>query len=242
MGIEFPSGQRRSSVNEQSVPLLHSFPVWHKYNRGGRRLMHGLYTTDEFTRGGVNEMCSKSTHNRQRIVEAAEMLIYHQGYNQTSFSDIAQSAGLPRGNFYYYFKSKDEILLAVIAHRQELLQQQLEAWSRESIGPRDCLHRFVHMMQDEHGELLRYGCPIGSLTQELSKTQTGLRTQARALFELMQHWLSQQMTQLEVPDPLGTAMHLLGRCQGVTLIGCVYADQGFLEKEIEQLDEWIDCL
>lgn len=187
-------------------------------------------------------MSSKSIHNRQRIVEAAEMLIYHQGYNQTSFSDIAQLAELPRGNFYYYFKSKDEILLAVIAHRQEQLQQRLEDWSREASGPRDCLHRFVRMIQDDHGDLLRYGCPIGSLTQELSKTQTGLRTQARALFEMIQQWLSQQMSCLGMLDPSGTAMHLLARCQGITLLGSVYADQAFLEKEIVQLDEWIDHL
>ena len=47
---------------------------------------------------------------RQQIVSAANRLFYEQGYNHTSFSEIAEAAAVPRGNFYYYFKSKDDML------------------------------------------------------------------------------------------------------------------------------------
>ncbi len=57
-------------------------------------------------------MPRKSERTRQRIVEAANRLFYHKGYNQTSFSDVVEAAGVPRGNIYYYFKTKDEILEA----------------------------------------------------------------------------------------------------------------------------------
>ena len=55
-------------------------------------------------------MGSKGEEIRQRIVAAADALFYQQGYEKTSFSDIADAVGISRGNFYYHFKSKDEIL------------------------------------------------------------------------------------------------------------------------------------
>ena len=48
-------------------------------------------------------MGNKST--RDQIVEAADLLFYHQGFEHTSFSDIAGTVKISRGNFYYHFKS-----------------------------------------------------------------------------------------------------------------------------------------
>ena len=53
-------------------------------------------------------MSHRST--RETIVEAADDLFYRQGFEHTSFSDIAERVQISRGNFYYHFKSKDEIL------------------------------------------------------------------------------------------------------------------------------------
>ena len=57
------------------------------------------------------------TPTRQRIIDAADDLFYRQGFEHTSFADIAASVGLSRGNFYYHFKTKDDILDAVIVKR-----------------------------------------------------------------------------------------------------------------------------
>ena len=62
-------------------------------------------------------MGTKGEGNRQRIIEAADSLFYRRGYNQTSFQDISDATGIPRGNFYYYFKTKDDILNAVVDTR-----------------------------------------------------------------------------------------------------------------------------
>ena len=52
-------------------------------------------------------MSDKTTH--AQIVEAADRLFYRQGYEHTSFSDIAGVVQISRGNFYHHFKSKDEM-------------------------------------------------------------------------------------------------------------------------------------
>ena len=51
---------------------------------------------------------------RDQIVDAADQLFYQQGFEHTSFADIANAVNISRGNFYYHFKTKDDILDAVI--------------------------------------------------------------------------------------------------------------------------------
>ncbi|QKQ25233.1 TetR/AcrR family transcriptional regulator [Candidatus Reidiella endopervernicosa] len=73
-------------------------------------------------------MKEKGQANRQRIVEAANELFYHKGFNQTSFAEVAEKSGIPKGNFYYYFKSKDELLASVIDDRLAQTKTMLASW------------------------------------------------------------------------------------------------------------------
>ena len=51
---------------------------------------------------------------RQRLIAAASQLLHQQGAEKTTLADIAQAAEVPVGNVYYYFKTKDDIIAAVI--------------------------------------------------------------------------------------------------------------------------------
>ena len=48
------------------------------------------------------------------ILDATEELFYTNGYHETAIRDIVKSIGVAQGTFYYYFKSKEEILEALI--------------------------------------------------------------------------------------------------------------------------------
>ena len=47
---------------------------------------------------------------RERLVAAAVALAYEQGYRRTTLADIAEQSGVPLGNVYYYFRTKDEMM------------------------------------------------------------------------------------------------------------------------------------
>lgn len=51
---------------------------------------------------------------REELVDIAEKLFIEQGYEETAVSDIVKKARVAQGTFYYYFKSKDEVLDAII--------------------------------------------------------------------------------------------------------------------------------
>ena len=178
---------------------------------------------------------------QQRIVAAADRLFYQRGYNQTSFSDIADAAEIPRGNFYYHFKSKDQILGAVIDARMAAIAVMLEQWQCDIAAPRDRLKRFVQILRKEEQNVLRYGCPMGSLTMELAKNQLALQTHAAQMFGLFLDWLQQQFAALgSGEDSHSLALRLLAETQGIAIVGNVYKDSAFLEREAQRLTQWLD--
>lgn len=185
----------------------------------------------------------KGQEFRQYIVEVANRLFYQRGYNQTSFTDIAAAAGIPRGNFYYYFKTKDEILDAVIELRMAMIRGMLDEWTATIPLPRDRLRRFLQILSNEEDAILRYGCPLGSLNVELSKTQLALQSRAREMFDLFLDWLMQQFIALgQGPAARDHALHLLAATQGASLIGNAFEDGQFLRTEAARLRQWIDSV
>ena len=185
---------------------------------------------------------SPSAAVRQSIVEAANALFYRRGYNQTSFTDIAEAAGIPRGNFYYYFKTKDQILAAVIDARTERIRAMLAAWDAATADPAQRLRAFARMVRDSEKELIRYGCPMGSLNIELGKAQPALKAKAKKMFDLFRVWLTTQIAALHHPEPDKLALFLLGRMQGVAVVAQVYADRSYLREQLQELEDWISAL
>jgi len=68
---------------------------------------------------GVRERKRRETH--QRIAEAGMRLFVAHGYDATTLEAIAAAAGISRRTFFYYFKSKDDVLLSVQSTGSELL-------------------------------------------------------------------------------------------------------------------------
>ena len=188
-------------------------------------------------------MKAKGRAIQHRIVDAANRLFYRQGFNQTSFSDIADAAQIPRGNFYYYFRSKDEILKAIIEQRIGSIRAMLEDWDQQYPAPKQRLKRYVQILLNEEKDVLRYGCPMGSLNVELSKTQLVQQSQAAEMFSIFLDWLKEQFQELGYGRTArDQALHLVARMQGVSLIGNVYKDPRLLRKEAKSLQQWIDGL
>src|SRR5689334_9204428 len=159
-------------------------------------------------------MVEQST--RAEIVAAADDLFYRQGYAQTSFADIAAVVEISRGNFYHHFKSKDEILDAVIAARIAHTERMLERWERAAKDPADCIRSFIQMLVANRSDLKRYGCPVGTLAAELAKLSHPSQPGANQLYTLFRAWLAKHFTRLgRETDADALALHIVARSQGV---------------------------
>jgi TetR/AcrR family transcriptional repressor of nem operon len=183
-------------------------------------------------------MSEKTT--RDQIVEAADRLFYRRGYGHTSFSDIADVVQISRGNFYYHFKTKDEILDAVINARLAATRKMLERWEIEGETAADRIRSFIHILIANRAEIKRYGCPVGTLCTELAKLNHASQGEANKLFTLFRTWLRRQFVLLgREADADALAMHLLARSQGVATLANAFGDEKFIRQEVEQMCEWL---
>jgi TetR/AcrR family transcriptional regulator, transcriptional repressor for nem operon len=183
-------------------------------------------------------MSEKTT--RDHIVEAADQLFYRRGYEHTSFSDIADIVQISRGNFYYHFKTKDEILDAVINARLANTRKMLERWDIEADHPADRIRSFIRILIANRVDIKRYGCPVGTLCSELAKLNHSSHVEANNLFTLFRAWLRKQFTLLgRQADADALAMHLLARSQGVATLASTFHDDNFVRQEVEHMCDWL---
>lgn len=183
-------------------------------------------------------MGNKST--RDHIVEEADRLFYQQGFEHTSFAHIAEAVKISRGNFYYHFKTKDEILDAVIDLRLGNTQTMLDKWQVEGVTPTDRIRKFIDILLMNQAKIKRYGCPVGTLCSELTKLDHGSQGEAVKLFTLFRAWLRKQFEQLgHKANADELAMHLLARSQGIATLASAFHDERFIEQEVQQLYAWL---
>lgn len=176
----------------------------------------------------------------EQIVEAADQLFYRQGFEHTSFSDIAEAVKISRGNFYYHFKSKDEILDAVIDLRLANTRKILEHWETAGKTPEDRIRSFIGILIVNRSKIKLYGCPVGTLCSELAKLNHGSQAQANKLFTLFRNWLRRQFSELgRKADADALAMHLLARSQGVATLASAFRDEKFIKQEVKQMHAWL---
>jgi TetR/AcrR family transcriptional repressor of nem operon len=186
-------------------------------------------------------MAEQST--RDVIVEAADRLFYERGFEHTSFADIAEAVGISRGNFYYHFRSKDEILDAVIEQRVADTHEMLGRWELEASDPARRIRSFIRILVDNKAEIQKYGCPVGTLCSELAKLNHAAQGQAGELFTLFRTWLRRQFAKLgRKRDADACAMHLLARTQGIATLANAFQDDAFIAREVKQMQDWVSAM
>ena len=95
----------------------------------------------------------------------------------TTLADIAQVADVPVGNIYYYFKTKDDLVGAVIDAYSVDLRARLSSLDRHRT-PKARLKALVRDQVDQRELAAQFGCPMGTLCSELDKRDDDLERAA----------------------------------------------------------------
>lgn len=177
---------------------------------------------------------------RERLVASAGDLLHRHGMAGTTIADVAAAAGVPPGNVYYYFKTKDDLLRAVIAARVAQVHAMLATFDRRrepAARLKALAHNWVHMRD----LVARHGCPLGSLAAELDRRDDGLDLHAAQPLDLILTWAQEQFRELGRPDPRDLAVTLLARVQGAAGLANAFRDPQLLTDQIRLLGRWIDA-
>jgi len=187
----------------------------------------------------------KGAATRDQILNAASRLIHVQGYQSTSLDDVLRESGVGKGNFYYYFKSKEELGYAIIDRiRRAFIERGLEpAFADTDADPIGQLHAFFDRVLDSQRQRNCVGgCAMGNLACELSDVHEGFRQQLAGIFDVYRDHLAetirrgQQSGRLR-PDADATrvAQFLVGGLEGAILLGKVTRDITVIERCVEEL-------
>lgn len=123
-------------------------------------------------------MVSTNYGSRQKIINRSRDLFHRYGIEQTSVDTILKETGVSKSNFYYHFKSKDELAYQVLRSRMDeyvdsVLKPTLE---NNALEPYERLVRFYQRVIDYHESVnCEYGCPFGNVLLELNDRKDEFR-------------------------------------------------------------------
>jgi AcrR family transcriptional regulator len=193
--------------------------------------------------GQVGEVASVARPGkRERLVAAACELVYRQGVARTTLADIAQAADVPVGNVYYYFKTKDDILGAVVQTHRDRLESALAELERRHRSPKGRLKALVGVLAEQPDLIAQYGCPYGTLCSELAKRPDGSDPLAAPLMQIPLGWAEQQFRTMGRRDAHDLAVELVVSFEGSAVLSSALAQPELMARQARRLQRWIEAL
>ncbi|MGH7889529.1 MAG: TetR/AcrR family transcriptional regulator, partial [Thermodesulfobacteriota bacterium] len=123
--------------------------------------------------------------SREKIIEVAGELFHKRGYHQTSLDEILEESGVTKSNFYYHFKTKEELALTVLDMRIKQFESEVVsgALGESYISPKNRLLKLYDRVIKFHRVLkCKGGCPFGNLAIEMSDVNDKFRERLSQFF------------------------------------------------------------
>src|SRR3989454_11790645 len=186
---------------------------------------------------------------REAILEAASRLIHVHGYNHTSLDDVLRESGVGKGNFYYHFKSKEELGYAI-------LDQIIASFLAETLAPcfsdprgrplgqiRCFLDRVLEIQREQN---CVGGCALGNLASELSDVHEGFRARLSGVFSAWRARLEQALAEAQADGSVGAgcrpeavAQFIVASLEGAILMTKLTKDIAVMERCVEELGRYL---
>ena len=189
----------------------------------------------------TDSLATPREDKRERLVASAAELVYRQGVERPTLAQIAEAANVPPGNVYYYFKTKDELIEAVIESRAAEVRDLLVSLGRRRT-PAARLKALARNWLEARDLVAAQGCPLGTLSVEVSDHGEGLDGQAMKLFSALIDWSEDQFRELGCRGAREHALTLLSTVQGAALLSSTFHDSEILVSQVHRLERWIDSL
>jgi AcrR family transcriptional regulator len=184
-------------------------------------------------------MTKRGRASRERIVERAAELFAQRGIAATTVDEVLAAAGAGKGQFYHYFRSRDELAAAAVGYRCE----QVVAGLTEALGGvsslaglEAALAGFVAGFEQSGMP----GCPIGTLATEVAGRNEDARVQAAAGFDAWEGLLADALERMRergelrsdaAPAPL--AAGLLASIEGGMVLSQTRRDMASLRVAVD---------
>ena len=186
---------------------------------------------------------------RESIIEAATRLMHVGGYQNTSVDDVLRESGVGKGNFYYRFRSKEDLGFAILDQLVErFVQRTLEPCFSDAeahrLGQIRCF--LDRVLEAQRKSNCVGGCAMGNLASELSDVHEGFRARLASVFTAWRARLTRALREAQArvevveacrPEPV--AHFLVAGLEGAILLAKVSKDIGVLEQCVNELKRYL---
>jgi TetR/AcrR family transcriptional repressor of nem operon len=193
----------------------------------------------------------KETDTETRLLEASYSLMLAKGYPATGVEEICERAGVSKGSFYHYFKSKQQLALAMLEHHMARAQAEIER-GLDLTGVRDDAEaalRYVQHVEQVSEEVWRDGCLIGSFALELAETHPELREKVSRIFRDLADYFEKLFTPLcrankkaNAPSPRELAEQMLVVIEGGVVLSRAHNDKRFVPQALRCFRRYLETL
>src|SRR5689334_20890429 len=191
----------------------------------------------------------KGEETRDRILAAATDLIHQRGYKATGVAEIVAASGVPKGSFYFYFASKEELGRVLLQRYREKQKEELALVFPADAPAIPTIRAFfeegVRKMSDEG---CKSGCLLGNLAAEITESEDLRKELAGVLHDLQQGLAGAvargQATGELAQDfsPEGAADFFLSVFEGSILLAKARRDPKALEASLTMLVRYLETL
>jgi len=180
---------------------------------------------------------------------AAKRLMLIKGYHATSLDDLLEEAGVGKGSFYHYFKSKEDLGYAILDEIiTAFVERTLDPCFADPDGPplgqiRCFLDRVVEAQRER---ACVGGCPLGNLASELSDVHEGFRERLAGVFSVWRERLTLALRDAQRRGDVGNdcrvdavAQFLVASLEGAILVTKVSKDIKVMERCMSELKRYL---
>jgi len=188
---------------------------------------------------------------QERLLDAAETLMLAKGFVATTVDEVCESAGVTKGGFFHYFKSKEELGKAVLDRfcnvRLKLMQESASQKKRE---PLERVYGWVDFaINMSKSPLAKNGCLLGNFAQELSDTNPRMRSLCAQRFAEWTDLLRQDLDEAKAKhlpksrlDTGSLAEHFIAVIEGALILAKAKQDMGVVEKNLTHFRGYLTSL
>jgi TetR/AcrR family transcriptional repressor of nem operon len=186
---------------------------------------------------------------REAILDAATRLMHVRGYQNTSLDDVLRESGVGKGNFYYHFRSKEDLGYAILDQLVAgFLERTLEPCFSDASAPHLTQIRcFLDRVLDAQRQRKCVGgCAMGNLASELSDVHEGFRERLASVFHawrtrltLVLHEAQERGEVVESCQPESISHFLVAALEGAILLSKVSKDIAVMEQCVMELKRYL---
>ena len=180
----------------------------------------------------------KGEESRQRLIECAAELFWKNGYSATGINEILKQTGLPKGSFYFYFKSKDDLASAVTEYYQKILLEQFQSSSQGNDWERFIEEIFDYLFVRTSGQTFA-GCPYAVMGMETALSKPAVASVFMEGLKKLEQIFHKVLLYSGLPQDHAAILsrRMLSIYQGYLLLGRINGDLSYLKNAEKNMIE-----